>query len=68
MIIRTNDNVLINIDNVESISILNCANEFYKIKAITRSGKEVIIGSYDNKEQCDNKFEELCANLNVKNF
>ena len=68
MIIRTNDNVLINIDNVESISILNCADELYKIKAITRSGKEVIIGNYNNKEQCNNKFEELCADLNAKRF
>lgn len=68
MIIRTNDNVLINIDNVESISILNCANEFYKIKDITRSGKEVIIGSYNTKEKCAEKFDEICADLNAKNF
>ena len=68
MIIRTSNNILVNIDNVESISILNCADERYKIKAITRSGKEIIIGSYDTKEKCAVKFDEICADLNAKNF
>lgn len=68
MIIRTSNNILVNIDNVESISILNCADERYKIKAITRSGKEIVIGSYDTKEKCAEKFDEICADLNAKNF
>ena len=66
MIIRTNDNILINTDNVSHIFILNCANGEFIIKAVTTNNERIEIKKCNSKEECIEKFNELSAKLNVK--